>query len=152
MPRDIHTFHAEGPPDISDMQECACVLLKYRSRHCYSLHLLALISTMVINDNQFRTLNKKKQIGSILSRTLGFLLSSSGLVGMVCAYAVIGAYVFEWLEHDNERNVSFYYRYIDIDIYIGIVSKAGVVVDLQTANARPFSKTLPVHSVSIEEY
>lgn len=61
---------------------------------------------MAIKDHQFRRLNIKKQASSILIRVATYILSTLGLMLMVILYSVVGGFVFEWLESENEKQVS----------------------------------------------
>lgn len=61
---------------------------------------------MGIKDEQFRKLGKSKQAGSIVIRALTYALSTLGLMLMVIFYSIIGGFIFEWLESENEKQVN----------------------------------------------
>lgn len=61
---------------------------------------------MAIQDHQFRRLDKSKQASSILVRAITYILSTLGLLMSVIGYSIVGGFVFQWLEAENEKTVS----------------------------------------------
>ena len=64
-----------------------------------------------LQDHQFRKLAKSKQASSIVIRVVTYILSTLGLLMMVVLYAIIGGFIFQWLEAENERKVCCLFTY-----------------------------------------